>query len=188
MSEHSKKVFAIKTSKTSFKDFALEHAMHIQEILDVQVSLYIHMHLSIYLYIPGICAQLCPTLCDPQGCNLPGFFVYGILQARILEWVAFSFSRGSPPPRGQTHVTCIGSGFFATEPLGKSYQLSECMLSSFSHVQLFATLWTIALQAPVSLGFSKQEFWGGLPFLSPINCLPICLFIYVITLMKANVI
>ena len=39
--------------------------------------------------------QLCPTLCNPMDCSLPGFFVHGILQARILEWVAISFSRGS---------------------------------------------------------------------------------------------
>ena len=38
------------------------------------------------------------------------------------------------------------------------------MLSHFSHVQLFATLWTVALQAPLSMGFSRQEYWSGLPF------------------------
>ena len=43
-------------------------------------------------------AQLCPTLCDPMDCNLPGSFVHGILQARILEWVAIPFSRGSSHP------------------------------------------------------------------------------------------
>ena len=44
-------------------------------------------------------AQLCPTLCDPMDCSLPGFSVHGILQARLLEWVAISFSRGSSRPR-----------------------------------------------------------------------------------------
>ena len=44
-------------------------------------------------------AQSCPTLCDPMDCNLPGSSVHGILQARILEWVAISFSRGSFPLR-----------------------------------------------------------------------------------------
>ena len=42
-----------------------------------------------------------------------------------------------------------------------------CMLSHFSHVQLFANLWTIARQAPLSMGFSRQEYWSTLPFLSP---------------------
>ena len=46
--------------------------------------------------------QSCPTLCDPMDCSPPGSSVYGILQARVLEWVAISFSRGSSRPRDQT--------------------------------------------------------------------------------------
>ena len=42
-----------------------------------------------------------------------------------------------------------------------------CMLSHFSHIQLFVTLWTVARQAPLPMGFSRQEYWSGLPFLSP---------------------
>ena len=44
-------------------------------------------------------AQSCPTLCDPMDCSLPGSSVHGILQERVLEWVAISFSRGSSQPR-----------------------------------------------------------------------------------------
>ena len=44
-------------------------------------------------------AQSCPTLCNPMDCCPPGSSVHGILQARILEWVAFPFSRGSSKPR-----------------------------------------------------------------------------------------
>ena len=51
-------------------------------------------------------AQLCPTLCDPMG-----YTVHGILQARILEWVALPFSRGSSQPRDRTLVSCIAGGF-----------------------------------------------------------------------------
>ena len=51
--------------------------------------------------------QSCPTLCDPVDCSLPGFSVHGILQARILEWVAISFSRGSSSPRDRTRVSHI---------------------------------------------------------------------------------
>ena len=47
------------------------------------------------------------TLCNPVDCSPPGFSVQGILQARILEWVAMPFSRGSSPPRGQTCVFCL---------------------------------------------------------------------------------
>ena len=45
--------------------------------------------------------------------------------------------------------------------------MHACVLSCFSHVWLFATLWTVALQAPLSLGFSRQEYWSGLPWPSP---------------------
>ena len=57
-------------------------------------------------------AQSCPTLCDPVDCSLPDSSVHGILQARILEWVAISFSRGSSWPRDQTWVFHVaGRGF-----------------------------------------------------------------------------
>ena len=57
-------------------------------------------------------AQLCPTLCNPMDCSPPGSSVHGILQARILEWVAISFSRGSSQPRDQTWVSCIAGRRF----------------------------------------------------------------------------
>ena len=56
--------------------------------------------------------QSCLTLCDPVDYSLPGSSVHGILQARILEWVAISFSRGSSQPRNQTQVSCIVGRFF----------------------------------------------------------------------------
>ncbi|MES6266278.1 hypothetical protein U6R57_12305, partial [Cutibacterium acnes] len=59
-------------------------------------------------------AQSCPTLCDPMDCSPPGSSVHGILQARILEWVAISFSRGSSQPRDQTQVSHIAGGFFTS--------------------------------------------------------------------------
>ena len=57
-------------------------------------------------------AQLCLTHCECVDCSLPGSSVHGILQARILEWVVISSSRGSSRPRDQTHVFCTGDGFF----------------------------------------------------------------------------
>ena len=56
--------------------------------------------------------QSCLTLCDPIDCSLPGFSIHGILQARILEWVTISFSRGSSRPRDRTWVFCIGGRLF----------------------------------------------------------------------------
>ena len=58
-------------------------------------------------------------LCDPVGYTLPGFSVHGILQARVLEWVAISFSRRSSQPRDQTQVSCIAGRRFNSEPPGK---------------------------------------------------------------------
>ena len=60
--------------------------------------------------------QLCPTLCDPTG-----YTVHGILQAGILERVAFPLSRGSSQPRDQTQVSRIADKFFTAEPQGKTY-------------------------------------------------------------------
>ena len=84
--------------------------------------------------------QSCPTLCDPMDCSLPGSPVPGILQARTLEWVAISFSNA-----WKWKVKVI----------------------SFSHVRLFPTPWTAAYQAPLSMGFFRQEYWSGLPLPSP---------------------
>ena len=57
-------------------------------------------------------AQSCPTLCDPMDCSLPGCSLHGILQARVLEWVAITFSRGSFPPKNRTQVSHIISRRF----------------------------------------------------------------------------
>ena len=80
--------------------------------------------------------QSCPTLCDPIDGSPPGSPVPGILQARTLKWVAISFSN-------------------AWQWKGK--------VKSLSHVRLLATPWTAAYQAPASMGFSRQEYWSGVP-------------------------
>ena len=84
--------------------------------------------------------QSCPILCDPIDGSPPGSAVPGILQARTLEWVAISFSNA-----------------WKWKVKGKS----------LSRVWLFATPWTAAYQAPLSLGFSRQEYWSGVPLPSP---------------------
>ena len=64
------------------------------------------------------------TLCDPMDCSLPGSSDHGISQARILEWVAISFSRESFQPWDRTYVSCLAGGFFTTEPPRKPIQLN----------------------------------------------------------------
>ena len=59
-----------------------------------------------------VCMQSCPILCNPMDCRPRGSAVHGIFQARILEWVVLSYSRGSSQPRDRTHgscISCIGS-------------------------------------------------------------------------------
>ena len=63
--------------------------------------------------------QSCPTLCDPMDFSPAGSSVHGISQARVLEWVAIYFSRGSSQPRDPTQVSCIAGRFFTAEPPGK---------------------------------------------------------------------
>ena len=57
-------------------------------------------------------AQSCPTLCDPMDCSLSGSSIHGIFQARVLEWIAISFSRGSSRPRNRTWVSRIAGRRF----------------------------------------------------------------------------
>ena len=64
--------------------------------------------------------------CDPMGCSLPGSSVHGILQARILEWVAISFSWGSSRPGNQTRVSCIVGRFFTNWPKREAEHTSHC--------------------------------------------------------------
>ena len=84
--------------------------------------------------------QLCPTLCDPIDGNPPGSPVPGTLQARTLEWVATSLSN--------------------------AWKL-KVKAKSLSHVRPLATPWAAAHQAPPSKGFSRQEYWSGVPLPSP---------------------
>ena len=87
--------------------------------------------------------QSCPTLCDPIDGSPPGSPVPGILQARTLEWVAISFSNGWK---------------------------WKVKVKSLSRVRLLGTPWTAAHQAPPSMGFSRQEYWSGVPLPSLAHC------------------
>ena len=79
-------------------------------------------------------AQLCPALWDPMDCSLPGSSILGIFQARILEWVAISFSRRSSQPRDWTQVSCtVGRCFtiWATSKVQISMQISLSLLPTY---------------------------------------------------------
>ena len=110
-----------------------------------QQRLYLHF-LSLYfqLRVAATAAakslHSCPTLCDPIDGSPLGSSVPGILQARILEWVAISFSNA-----------------WKWKVKGKS----------LSRARLLVTAWTSAYQAPPSMGFSRQQYWSGVPLPSP---------------------
>ena len=91
--------------------------------------------------------QQCPTLCDPIDGSPPGFPLPGILQARTLEWVAISFSNAWK---------------------------WKVKVKSLSRVRPSVTPWTAPFQAPLSMGFSRQEYWSGVPLPSPSYWLGFC--------------
>ena len=80
---------------------------------DTAAVTYLHkqrmLHVNLVSKVKVKVAQSCLTLCDPMA-----YIVHGILQARILEWVAFPFSRGSSQPMDQTQVSLIAGGFFTS--------------------------------------------------------------------------
>ena len=97
-------------------------------------------------------AQSCQNLCNPMD-----YTVYGILQARILKWVAIPFSRGSSQPRDRTQVSHIAGRFFTSWATreAQEYWKERRKVRSHSRVQLFGTPWTVACQAPLSVEFSR---------------------------------
>jgi len=72
----------------------------------------LELHLGKKKKVKSEVSQSCLTLCNPMDCNLPGSSVHGILQARVLEWVAISFSRRSSQPRDQTQVAHVAGRCF----------------------------------------------------------------------------
>ena len=98
-------------------------------------------------------AQECPTLGDPMDCSPPNFSVHGILQARILEWVAIPFCRRSSWPRDWTQFSHIAGRFFIQESPGRAISSVQLL----SHVRLFATLWIAARQASLTITNSRSS-------------------------------
>ena len=131
--------------------------------------------------------QSCPTLCDPVDCSPPGSSVHGFLQARILEWVAICyamlcyamlcyamlshFSRvqlcvtpidGSPPGSPVPGILQARTLEWVAISFSSAWKW-KVKVKLLSRVQLLATPWTAAYQAPRSVGFSRKEYWSGVP-------------------------
>ena len=108
--------------------------------------------------------QSCPTLCDPMDHSLPGFSVHGIFQPRILDIYPPPGDLPNPGIEPVSLTSALQAGSLPLVPLGKLLWMKWKSLSS---VQLFVTPWTVAYQAPLSMGFSRQEYLSGLPFTPP---------------------
>ena len=99
--------------------------------------------------------QLCPTLCQAMDCSPPGSSACGILQARILKWVAMPSSRGSSPPRDRIHIStspALAGEFFTTSSTWQTWGRAEWRLTS----------WKSFLQEPGVLGWKDKKDWGDL--------------------------
>ena len=141
----------------------------IKQTLDLLGSSYISLKSSVISHLcicdPCTVAQPCPTLCDPMDRGPPGSSVHGISQARILEWVAISSSRGSSWPRDRTCISGIAGGFFITEPPGKPHLWSIFWRILFvfshafiSHASNLVIFYGFLILATFSLTFEKASW------------------------------
>ena len=115
------------------------HLLKFDEVMFRFLGIHLWIKMEGYYYTTKS-LQSCLTLCDPRDSSPPGSSIPGILQARALEWVAISF--------------CNAWKW-------------KVKVKSLSRAWLLATPWTAAHQAPLSMGFSRQEYWSGVPLPSP---------------------
>ena len=131
--------------------FHIKESLHLPYDLAISLPGIYFREIKTYIPIKNLCAKIYSSsillshfsraqLCDPIDGSPPGSAVPGILQARTLEWVAISFSNAWK---------------------------WKVKVKSLRCVRLFGTPWTAAYQAPPSMGFSRQEYWSGLPLPSP---------------------
>ena len=109
-----------------------------------------HNHSARQPYSPHLCTQSCPTLYEPLDCDLPGSSVHRIFQARILEWVAVSSSRGSSQPMAPASA----GRFFTLSPLGSPH---HCITDEKTEAQRSEA------QCPPSHSESEGELWDSHP-------------------------
>ena len=108
-------------------------------------------------------AQSCPTLCDPVDCSPPGSSIHGILQARILEWVAISFSRGSSLTQGsnpgiELRSPALQADALTSEPPGKPFSYHASPNSSLTPAVLLHTSRPLQTQFPLPTSTRTETF------------------------------
>ena len=133
-----------------------------------------------------LATQLCPILCKPMDCSPPGSSVHGIFKARILEWVAISYAKGPSWPKDWTQVFCTAGRFFfflqadsllTVSPGKRREDCRQNLLQKIERIRSHPLCVCSVMsdfcdpldspQAPLSMGFSRQENWSGYPFFSP---------------------
>ena len=95
---------------TTGKTIALTRWTFIEKVMSLLFNMLSRLVITFTVSLKVLDSQSCPTLCDPMVCSLPGSSVHGILQVRILEWVAMPSSRGSSQPRDRIQVSPIAGG------------------------------------------------------------------------------
>ena len=116
----------------------------------------------------SVCVLSCNLLCNPMDCGLPSSSIHVTFQARILEWAAISYTRGSSWPRDWICISCaswIGRRIFYHHGTWEA-SITVSGLVAKSCLTL-AVPQTAACQAPLSMGFSRQEYWSGLTYPPP---------------------
>ena len=115
--------------------------------------------------------ESCPTLCDPMDWSIPGSSIHGILQARVLEWVAIAFSRGSPQPRDQTQVFRIAGRHFTIQATWEAPTYSIHSINSvYMSIPIFRFIpppslpHTFVLYVRVSICFANKIVYTNLFF------------------------
>ena len=120
-------------SQSSFREAHMWHLFHWSDVLWLIKASEKKLCVCVCVCVCVKVTQLCLTPCDAMDCSSPGSSVHGILQARIQEWIAIPFSRGSSWPKNWTQVSCIAGRFFtvwATRKAGTNYILSLFMGNS----------------------------------------------------------
>ena len=132
--------------------FSLYHSL--------STMLYIFSDLIWFIICTLCCVCVCVCVCvscsvvshsaTPMDYSPPGFSVHGVLQARILEWVATAFSRGSSQPRDQTHISCIAGIFFTIWAIREAPCCGQCKIHMYKHTSILLICWIRYIQNSVS--------------------------------------
>ena len=112
------------TPSLTFQNAFLKPIMEFEAFFSTTtcMAVFYNKHYTLLHQSESEVSQSCLTLCDPMDCRLPGSSIHGIFQARILKWVAISFSRGSSWPRDWTQISCITGRFFTFWATGRAQE------------------------------------------------------------------